>query len=105
MRPVLLALYCLFAARFAFAAEAPSPALQSIKQVDVIHFSHTDYGFTDHPAVCRDMQRRYLDLALDAALTSAAAPEGARFKWTAETTIAVNDWWQAASADRRASIR
>ncbi len=83
------------------AAEATPPAPQFIQQVDLIHFSHTDYGFTDHPAVCRDMQRRYLDLALDAAQATANAPAGARFKWTAETTIAVNDWWQAASATRR----
>jgi hypothetical protein len=83
------------------AAEATAPAPQFIQQVDLIHFSHTDYGFTDHPAVCRDMQRRYLDLALDAAQATANAPAGARFKWTAETTIAVNDWWQAASATRR----
>ena len=93
MRLIFLALVCLFVGRFVFAAETPPPALQSIQQVDLIHFSHTDYGFTDHPAVCRDMQRRYLDLALDAALATATAPEGARFKWTAETTIAVNDWW------------
>ncbi len=101
MKARTLTFLCLFAVRVVFAAEAPAPALQSIQQLDLIHFSHTDYGFTDHPAVCRDMQRRYLDLALDAALASTNAPEGARFQWTAETTVAVNDWWQAASAERR----
>jgi len=86
------------------AAPPSSPEPQYIQQVDVIHFSHTDYGFTDHPAVCRDMQRRYLDLALDAAQASARAPEGSRFKWTAETIVAVNDWWQAAAPKRRAEF-
>jgi len=81
-------------------AESPAPP-QYIQQLDLIHFSHTDYGFTDHPAVCRDMQRRYLDLALDAALATADAPEGERFKWTAETTIAVEDWWTVARPERR----
>ena len=28
-------------------------------------------------------------------------PEEARFRWTAETTVAVLDWWQAASMERR----
>src|ERR1019366_7318006 len=95
---------CVFATGFLPAAEALAPELQSIQQVDLIHFSHTDHGFTDHPAVCRDMQRRYLDIALDAALASATAPEGSRFKWTAKPTIAVNDWGQAASAERRAQF-
>jgi hypothetical protein len=84
----------------ALAGESSAPP-QYIQQLDLIHFSHTDYGFTDHPAVCRDMQRRYLDLALDAALATADAPEGERFKWTAETTIAVEDWWTVARPERR----
>ena len=75
-----------------------------IQQVELIHFSHTDYGFTDHPAVCRDMQRRYLDIALEAAEASSRAPDGARFKWTAETTVAVNDWWQSAAPARREQL-
>jgi hypothetical protein len=91
----------------ALAAEAlpPGPdAPQHVKQIDLIHFSHTDYGFTDHPAVCRDLQRRYLDIALDTALATRNRPEEARFRWTAETTVAVADWWQAADATRRAQF-
>jgi hypothetical protein len=84
----------------ALGADSPAPP-QYIQQLDLIHFSHTDYGFTDHPPVCRDMQRRYLDLALDAALATTDAPEGERFKWTTETTIAVEDWWNAARPERR----
>ncbi|MBN2507205.1 MAG: hypothetical protein JXQ71_10965 [Verrucomicrobia bacterium] len=90
-------------APFAGAAPAAEPeaAPSHIRQVDLIHFSHTDFGFTDHPAVCRDMQRRYLDIALDTAQATRDRPEGARFCWTAETTVAVNDWWQAATPARR----
>ena len=80
---------------------ASGQAPQFVKQLDIIHFSHTDYGFTDHPAVCRDLQRRYLDLALDAAMNTRRLPEEARFRWTAETTVAVADWWQASSPARR----
>ena len=89
---------------FAIAGAAPATgpdALTHIRQLDVIHFSHTDYGFTDHPAVCRDMQRRYLDIALDTAQATRHLPEAARFHWTAETTVAVNEWWQAAPSARR----
>ncbi|HPC61146.1 MAG TPA: hypothetical protein PKX23_10835 [Verrucomicrobiota bacterium] len=86
------------------ASESSPGAPEFVKQLDLVHFSHTDYGFTDHPAVCRDMQVRYLDIALDAALATRDLPEAARFRWTAETTIAVNDWWQAAAPTRRAQL-
>jgi hypothetical protein len=59
------------------AAAAEPPRLAHIRQLDLIHFSHTDYGFTDHPAVCRDMQRRYLDVALDTALATRKRPDDA----------------------------
>ena len=85
----------------ALSAEPPASAPEHVRQIDLIHFSHTDYGFTDHPAVCRDMQRRYLDIALDTVLATRKLPEAARFRWTAETTVAVNDWWQAAAPPRR----
>jgi hypothetical protein len=84
-----------------FAAESAPGSPDFIKQLDLIHFTHTDYGFTDHPAVCRDLQVRYLDIALDAASATRRYPDDARFRWTAETTVAVNDWWQAASVARR----
>jgi len=79
------------------AADAPS----AIQQVGLVHFSHTDYGFTDHPAVCRELQRRFLDLAIDGVLATRDKPAEARFSWTAETTVAVCDWWQAATPQRR----
>jgi len=81
------------------AGEREAP--EFVKQLDIIHFSHTDYGFTDHPAVCRDLHRRYLDVAVDAALGTRQLPEEARFRWTAETTVAVDDWWREAAPERR----
>ena len=72
----LLLLFCLDLC-FVSAIRAAAPedqAPQFVKQLDIIHFSHTDYGFTDHPAVCRDLQRRYLDLALDAAMNTRRLP-------------------------------
>ena len=82
-------------------AEDPPAAPERIRQIDLVHFSHTDYGFTDHPAVCHELYRRYLDIALDAALATTNAPEGSRFCWTAETTEPVRAWWEAASPARR----
>ncbi|MBM3890652.1 MAG: hypothetical protein FJ388_16180, partial [Verrucomicrobia bacterium] len=42
-----------------------APADSAIQRIYIIHFSHTDIGFTDMPGVCRELQCRYLDIALD----------------------------------------
>ncbi len=72
-----------------------------IQRIDIVHMTHTDIGFTDHPIVCRRQQMRYLDIAIDAVLATTDSPADAQFYWTAETTLAVDDWWKAADSDRR----
>jgi hypothetical protein len=93
----------------ALVATAPVPAAGAgppdpsgvIKEIDLVHFSHTDVGFTDSPSVCRELYRRYLDVALDTILDSMKGPAEQRFYWTAEATFPVDDWWQAATPARR----
>ena len=75
-----------------------------IKRVNIVHMSHTDIGFTDHPSVCREQQIRYLDIAIDAVLATQDAPEHARFCWTAEVALTVDDWWQKNSPERRQDL-
>jgi hypothetical protein len=69
-----------------------------IKYVDIIHHSHTDVGFTDQPTVCREMQERYLDAAID------AATHNRRFFWTAEAMLSVDAWWRDATPARREQL-
>lgn len=76
-------------------ATAPAQNTLRIRHVDIIHHSHTDVGFTDLPSVCRDMQKRFLDAALDACLNDQ------RFHWTAEAMLTVDDWWRASAPARR----
>ena len=96
------------AARRALAADtAASPqevGPSAIQRIDLVHLSHTDVGYTDHPIVCRELQIRYLDIAIDAALATENRPEGTRFCWTAESAIGVNDWWRSATPERRADF-
>jgi len=96
----------LAAAMPAHAAEAAKPpALESpVTRIYIIHFSHTDVGFTDMPGVCRDLQMRYLDIAVDAALATMSRPAGERFYWTCESLLTVDDWWKAASSARREEL-
>ena len=72
-----------------------------IQHLDLVHFCHSDYGFTDHPTICRELHRRYIDIAVDAVLATANGPEEGKFCWTAEATLAVDDWWRNASPERR----
>jgi len=68
-----------------------------IRRIELVHLSHTDVGFTDHPSVSRDLHARYLDIALDAIAATRDRPEAERFRWTAESTLPVHDWWPSAS--------
>lgn len=72
-----------------------------IEEINIVHFSHTDVGFTDHPVVCRELHMRYLDIAIDTVLDSSGEPVDQRFYWTAESTLPVHDWWQNAAPERR----
>lgn len=69
-----------------------------VSRIDIIHHTHTDVGFTDLPSVCRDMQRRFIDIALDACIADA------RFRWTIESTLGLHDWWQASPPARRDAL-
>jgi post-segregation antitoxin (ccd killing protein) len=85
-------------------AAAPPPKCDVIQELNIVHFSHTDIGFTDNPAVCRELFRRYVDVAVDTVLDSLKGPAAERFFWTAESTMPVADWWQAASPARRRQL-
>ncbi len=85
-----------------YGQEEASP--DTIRRIDIVHMTHTDVGFTDHPLVCRRQQMRYLDVAIDAVLATADLPPEEQFYWTAETTLAVDDWWRAADSKRREDL-
>lgn len=86
------------------AEEAEDDRLEHIEHIDLVHFTHTDFGYTDHPFVCRELQKRYLDIAIDSVLATRDDPDEHKFCWTAEGTVAVRDWWEAASPERRADL-
>lgn len=79
----------------AIPAVAQQAAGQGIGHIDIIHHTHTDFGFTDMPSVCRDLQVRFLDAALQTCLNDK------RFHWTIEGTVALDDWWRLSSPERR----
>ncbi len=76
------------------ARQAPGGRLR-IRQVDIIHHTHTDVGYTDLPSVVRDKQVRYLEAAIELCRTQRS------FHWTVESLIELDDWWAQAPRARR----
>jgi hypothetical protein len=75
-----------------------------IRYIDLVHCSHTDYGFTDHPMIAQELQRRFFDIAVDAAILTGDNPENERFRWSAEALDVVSDWWEHASPERQKEL-
>ena len=73
----------------------------SVKYIDIINWTHTDYGFTDHPLIVSEFQKRYIDIAIDYVERSSRNKSGERFTWTVESLDPLLKWWQEASAERR----
>jgi hypothetical protein len=67
----------------------------AVERIDIVHHTHTDIGYTDLPSVVRDKQVRYLR----AAMALCGTQKG--FRWTVESLVGLDDWWQAASPAER----
>jgi hypothetical protein len=88
----------------AFASDAADRPLR-VRTIDILHFSHTDLGYTDQPSIARELHGRFLDIAIDASLATERRPEASRFHWTAESLLPVDDWWRTASPARRQDLQ
>ena len=67
-----------------------------IKEILLVHHSHTDIGYTHPQPVVMELQRRFIDTALDYLDLTAEWPLGSRLTWTCEVTGVTLDWWQQA---------
>ena len=72
-----------------------------VRQIDIINWTHTDYGFTDHPLILFELQKRYIDIAIDYAERSSGNAPGERFTWTVEALDPLWRWWNEADESRR----
>lgn len=76
-----------------------------INELLILHHTHTDIGYTHPQPILWELQRRFIDRALDFADATATWDEPSRFKWTCETTAPVEYWLQRASAAQIARFR
>ena len=94
---------CLWIETNAQTGSSTSDTLE-IEYIDIIHCTHTDYGYTDHPYIVEELQSKFLDIAIDAASATSHLPEDRRFYWTAEALDVVFRWWEKASPERRLEL-
>ena len=66
--------------------------MPSINEVLVLHHCHTDIGFTHPQPVLWELQRRFIDRALDLLDETADWPAESQPRWTCETTAPVLHW-------------
>src|SRR5262245_40644472 len=72
--------------------------MSNVDTLYLIHHSHTDIGYTHDQPILFDLQRRFLDEALDLTDAHAASQTDGAFRWTVETTFVFSQWLQQASA-------
>jgi hypothetical protein len=80
------------------ARQASAQTRTRIRRLDIVHHCHTDVGYTDLPSEARDLQRRYIDVAVDACLADK------NFRWTVEVIMNFDDWWRASTPQRRKTM-
>lgn len=74
--------------------------MKQIRDLLVLHHSHTDIGYTHPQPVLWDLQRRFIDEAIELCEATADWPEESRVRWTCETTAPLLHWLERAPASR-----
>lgn len=72
-----------------------------IRELLLIHHSHTDIGYTHPQPIVFELHDRFIEKALDLADATAGEREDARFRWTCEITGPTRSWWERASNSER----
>jgi alpha-mannosidase len=66
--------------------------MKTIRDILVLHHTHTDIGYTHPQPVFWELSRRFIDEAIDLCERTAGWPEPCRAKWTCEVTAATMHW-------------
>lgn len=72
-----------------------------IETIELIHCTHTDYGYTDNPIIAMDLQTKFIDIAIDFCVETQDSSDNKKFYWTAEALDPVLHWWNKTSNERK----
>lgn len=70
---------------------------ERVETIYLVHHSHTDIGYTHDQPVVWEMQRRFIDAAIELAEADASREGDDVFRWTVETTSPLLHWLRTAS--------
>lgn len=73
-----------------------------VEEIHLVHHCHTDIGYTHDQPTLWDLQRRFIDTAIDLADRDADLDAPHAFKWTVETTAPLLRWLESASEEQLA---
>lgn len=74
-----------------------------LEEILLVHHSHTDVGYTVDQPTLWDLQRRFLDTAVDLGDPDEEGPSA--FRWTVETTAPLLEWLETAPPERVARLQ
>ena len=72
-------------------------SLSQIREILVLHHSHTDIGYTHPPTMVWELHRRIIDEAIELCEATAHLPASSRVRWTCETTAPIQYWLERAT--------